>query len=124
MPAHTPAAHIPAAHTLPPNTPAARTPAALSASGLGLPWPDGTRCLHDLDLCVPPGRSGLVGVNGSGKSTLLRLLAGDLSPTAGHVRARGRVGHLRQDVAAAGDSPVVDLLGIGDTLRALRSRGR
>ncbi|VXB82602.1 ABC-F family ATP-binding cassette domain-containing protein [Nocardioides sp. AX2bis] len=95
-------------------------PAVLTASGLGLTWPDGTPCLHDLDLLVPPGRSGLVGVNGSGKSTLLRLLAGDLAPTSGHVRAYGRVGHLRQDLAAAaGDRAFVDLLGIGDVVRAL-----
>ncbi len=97
-------------------------PAVLTASGLGLTWPDGSRCLQDLDLLVPPGRSGLVGANGSGKSTLLRLLAGDLAPTTGHVRAHGRVGHLRQDVAAAaGDQPVVDLLGIGGVVRALRA---
>ena len=96
-------------------------PATLTASGLCLTWPDGTVCLRDLDLLVPPGRSGLVGVNGSGKSTLLRLLAGELAPTAGHVRAYGRVGHLRQDVTtAAGVRPVVDLLGIGAVVRALR----
>ncbi|GAA0969845.1 ABC-F family ATP-binding cassette domain-containing protein [Nocardioides aquaticus] len=95
-------------------------PTVLAASGLGLTWPDGTPCLHDLDLVVPPGRSGLVGVNGSGKSTLLRLLAGDLTPTSGHVRAYGRVAHLRQDLAAAaGGRPVVDLLGIGGVVRAL-----
>src|SRR5436190_1578733 len=40
----------------------------ITASGLGFAWPDGTTVLHDLDLLVSAGRSGLVGVNGAGKS--------------------------------------------------------
>ena len=70
----------------------------ISASRLGFVWPDGTPVLRDLDLLVSPGRSGLVGVNGAGKSTLLRLVAGELSPTAGHVAATGVVGYLPQDL--------------------------
>ena len=58
----------------------------LVLSGVRHTWPDGAVALgreQALDLTVPNGRSGLVGVNGSGKSTLLRIAAGVLRPTAG-----------------------------------------
>jgi ABC-2 type transport system ATP-binding protein len=45
--------------------------------------------LHDLDLEVPPGVTGLVGANGAGKTTLLRLMLGLLHPTAGSMNVLG-----------------------------------
>ena len=74
---------------------------ALVLSGVRHTWPDGAVALGQqdaLDLVVPTGRSGLVGVNGSGKSTLLRIAAGVLTPTAGAVRVTGEVGYLPQDL--------------------------
>ncbi len=61
------------------------------------------RVTHRLDvprLDVPAGARLLVtGSNGSGKSTLLKVLAGDLTPTAGTVEVSARrVAHLPQDV--------------------------
>jgi len=55
-------------------------------------------------------RIGLVGPNGEGKTTLLRILAGDLTPTAGGVyRRRGlRMGYLPQDPPPAGDKNLWD----------------
>jgi ABC-type polysaccharide/polyol phosphate transport system ATPase subunit len=51
--------------------------------------------LRDLSVHVSPGEAvGLIGRNGSGKTTLLRLVAGIIKPTAGRVRAEGRVGSL------------------------------
>ncbi|MDN4160535.1 ABC-F family ATP-binding cassette domain-containing protein [Nocardioides abyssi] len=90
-------------------------------SSVELTWPDGTPALRGLDLLVPPGRSGLVGLNGSGKSTLLRLAAGELRPTRGHVTVAGEVGHLRQDLTADPARPVADLLGLTALRRALRA---
>jgi ATPase subunit of ABC transporter with duplicated ATPase domains len=95
------------------------SPAVVSVSGLTVTWPDGTPALRDLDLLVGPGRSGLVGVNGAGKSTLLRVVAGELTPTAGHVRVAGVVGHLPQDLTLDVDQPVEDFLGVGEVRRAI-----
>ena len=51
--------------------------------------------LQDVSLRVARGEAvGLIGRNGSGKTTLLRLIAGIIKPTAGRVRAEGRIGSL------------------------------
>jgi branched-chain amino acid transport system ATP-binding protein len=45
----------------------------------------------DLDLAVAPGEAvGIIGPNGAGKTTLFNLIAGGLTPTAGHIRFDGR----------------------------------
>ena len=93
---------------------------ALSFHGVDLVRPDGTATLRDLDVLVPPGRSGLVGANGSGKSTLLHLAAGRLTPTAGRVSTTGSVGLLPQDLVLDVAQPVEDFLGLGPVRRALR----
>lgn len=47
--------------------------------------------LDDVSLAASPGELlAIVGPNGAGKSTLLRILAGELSPTEGHVTLAGR----------------------------------
>ena len=51
--------------------------------------------LRDVSLDVARGEAvGLIGRNGSGKTTLLRVVAGIIKPTAGRVRADGRIGSL------------------------------
>jgi ABC-type polysaccharide/polyol phosphate transport system ATPase subunit len=51
--------------------------------------------LNDVSLDVARGEAvGLIGRNGSGKTTLLRIVAGIIKPTAGTVRAEGRIGSL------------------------------
>ncbi|MBF4160379.1 ABC-F family ATP-binding cassette domain-containing protein [Nocardioides acrostichi] len=101
--------------------PTSHRASALAFSAVTLIRPDGSRTFDDLDLLVPPGRTGLVGANGSGKSTLLRLAAGDLTPAAGSVRVSGRVGYLPQDLTLDVDQRVDAVLGIGTVRRALRA---
>jgi ABC-type polysaccharide/polyol phosphate transport system ATPase subunit len=61
----------------------------------GQTQPTDVWALHDVSLAVRPGEAvGLIGRNGSGKTTLLRLVAGIIKPTAGQVRAEGRIGSL------------------------------
>jgi len=84
-------------------------------------WADGTVALSDVSGSFGTGRTGLVGRNGSGKSTLLRLIAGDLASSAGHITRTADAAYLPQRLTLDVDRPVADLLGVGDTLRALRA---
>ena len=86
---------------------------------LTLIWPDGTVALHDLTAAFGRGRTGLTGANGSGKSTLLRLIAGELTPTAGTVTTSEPVAYLHQDLALDGDRTLAELLGIADVRAAI-----
>ncbi|WP_374984902.1 ABC-F family ATP-binding cassette domain-containing protein [Streptomyces fradiae] len=95
--------------------------AALSCSRLSFSWPDGTPVLDELSVGFGPGRTGLIGRNGSGKSTLLRLLAGELAPASGTVRAAGEVGYLPQDATLDTDRRVDEVLGIARTRAALHA---
>ena len=97
------------------------TTSVISLSGVTFAWPDGSPALNGLDLLVPPGRSALVGANGAGKTTVLRLVTGELTPAAGHVAVRGRVGHLPQDVTLDAERTAVDFLGVATAVRALRA---
>ena len=95
--------------------------AAIVCSDLSFSWPDGAPVLSELTVLFGPGRTGLIGVNGSGKSTLLRLIAGELLPSSGAVRARGEVGYLPQAITLGTHRSVSDLLGITAARNALHA---
>ena len=95
--------------------------AAIVCSDLSFSWPDGAHVLSGLTVSFGPGRTGLIGVNGSGKSTLLRLIAGELCPGSGLVRARGEVGYLPQAITLGTRRTVSDLLGITAARDALHA---
>ncbi|MEU1007746.1 ABC-F family ATP-binding cassette domain-containing protein [Streptomyces sp. NPDC005890] len=95
--------------------------ASLTAHSLSFAWPDGTAVFEGLDISFGPGRTGLVGVNGSGKSTLLKLLAGELVPAGGTVRAAGEIGHLPQNVTLDTRLRVDQALGIAEQRAALHA---
>lgn len=68
--------------------------------GVSKVFPNGKKCLNDIQLNFLPGaKIGVVGVNGSGKSTLLRIMAGfDKEFTGEAWAAKGvRVGTLPQE---------------------------
>jgi ABC-type multidrug transport system ATPase subunit len=56
--------------------------ARLHAQGLGFAYP-GVPVFEGLDFLIGPGLSVILGGDGRGKTTLLRLLAGELTPSAG-----------------------------------------
>ncbi len=95
--------------------------AAITCSDLSFSWPDGVPVLSGLTVSFGPGRTGLIGVNGSGKSTLLRLIAGELRPRSGTIRARGEVGYLPQAITLGTHRSVSGLLGITAARDALHA---
>ncbi|WP_426731431.1 ATP-binding cassette domain-containing protein [Myxococcus faecalis] len=59
---------------------------SLRAHRVSYAYSDAVTVLSEVDFHLPAGWTGLVGANGAGKSTLLRLLAGELTPTEGHLQ--------------------------------------
>ncbi|WP_407285949.1 ABC-F family ATP-binding cassette domain-containing protein [Streptomyces sp. BP-8] len=94
---------------------------SIVCTGLGFAWPDGSPVLADFHLAVGPGRTGLIGLNGSGKSTLLKLIAGELTPTAGSVKIAGEVGYLPQNAPLDTHLRVDQALGIAAARAALHA---
>ncbi|HEX8508090.1 MAG TPA: ABC-F family ATP-binding cassette domain-containing protein [Propionibacteriaceae bacterium] len=87
---------------------------------LSFSWPSGEEVLADVTASFPPGRTGLIGHNGTGKSTLLRLLAGQLTPTAGSVSGPSTFGYLPQQLVLESGRSVANVLGVDARLAALR----
>ncbi|MFD8809189.1 ABC-F family ATP-binding cassette domain-containing protein [Streptomyces sp. NPDC059597] len=96
-------------------------PVSLTCTSLSFVWPDGTTVLDGLDIAFGPGRTGLVGANGSGKSTLLKLIAGELTPAGGSVKAAGEIGLLPQHVTLDTGLRVDEALGIAARRAALHA---
>ncbi|MFE2176514.1 ABC-F family ATP-binding cassette domain-containing protein [Kitasatospora sp. NPDC059462] len=94
---------------------------SLLCTDLSFEWPDGRPVLDGFHLAVGPGRTGLIGLNGAGKSTLLRLLAGELTPTSGTVRAVGEIGHLPQGLTLDTGLRVDEALGVRAAREALHA---
>ncbi|MGW3465593.1 ABC-F family ATP-binding cassette domain-containing protein [Streptomyces olivaceoviridis] len=95
--------------------------ASLTCTSLSFTWPDGTAVFDGLDIAFGPGRTGLVGVNGSGKSTLLKLMAGELAPAEGTLKAAGEIGYLPQNVTLDTALRVDQALGIAGRRAALHA---
>ncbi|MEW2287573.1 ABC-F family ATP-binding cassette domain-containing protein [Streptomyces sp. NPDC047841] len=95
--------------------------ASLTCTSLSFTWPDGTAVFDGLDIAFGPGRTGLVGVNGSGKSTLLKLMAGELAPADGTLKAAGEIGYLPQNVTLDTALRVDQALGIAARRAALHA---
>ncbi len=93
----------------------------VTLTDVGFDWPDGSTALAGVSGSFGAGRTGLVGANGAGKSTLLRLIAGELTPTAGSVTTAGEVAYLPQRCPLDADVSIAELLGVADRLAALRA---
>ncbi|WP_212997002.1 ABC-F family ATP-binding cassette domain-containing protein [Winogradskya consettensis] len=77
---------------------------------------DGDLLFTGFDLVLGAGdRIGVVGPNGAGKTTLLRILAGELTPSHGHVTLGPgtRVGYVPQQVPGAEQATIGEFLTAG-----------
>lgn len=83
----------------------------------------GRTALADVDVTLPAGTTGLLGVNGAGKTTLLKIMAGALRPSEGDASLEGRslygperrgvlgrVGYMPQDFRVPDKTKVRDVL--------------
>jgi ATPase subunit of ABC transporter with duplicated ATPase domains len=77
---------------------------------------DGRALFHDLTISFGRERTGLIGPNGSGKTTLVRLLAGELTASAGTVFRPGALAVLPQEFRPAPESTLATILGIDQRL--------
>ncbi|MDQ2960711.1 MAG: ATP-binding cassette domain-containing protein, partial [Candidatus Dormibacteraeota bacterium] len=69
---------------------------------------DGRVLFEDISFRVADGsKTALIGPNGAGKTTLLRMIAGDLTPSAGTIASRGGVGVMRQFIGSIRDGSAV-----------------
>ncbi|GAA4433990.1 ABC-F family ATP-binding cassette domain-containing protein [Ravibacter arvi] len=83
-------------------------------------YPGGDQLFHDLSLVVEKQKMALVGQNGTGKSTLLKIIAGELSPSAGVVSLSGPVFVVPQIFGQLDHLTVAQALGIAPKLNALK----
>ena len=84
----------------------------------------GPLLLEQVNLAIEPGeRICIVGRNGAGKSTLMRLMAGEIKPDDGEIRAQGGVvvARMAQEVPQDTRGSVFDVVaqGLGDLGRLL-----
>ena len=93
----------------------------LVCSTLSFSWPDGTPVFDDLSFTAAAGRTALVAPNGAGKSTLLKLIAGELTPSAGSVTVDGVLGYLPQTLPLTGEPTVAEVLEIAPIVRAVKA---
>ncbi|OBI78194.1 ABC-F family ATP-binding cassette domain-containing protein [Mycobacterium sp. E740] len=94
---------------------------SIVCSHLSFTWPDDAGLFDGLSFSVGDGRTGLVAPNGAGKSALLRLIAGELTPTAGTVTVDGTLGYLPQSVPYVAHRTVAELLGVAAVIEALNA---
>lgn len=93
--------------------------AYLSADSISARLPDGRVLFTDLTFGLTDERVGVVGANGSGKTTFIRVLAGDVTPTAGVVRRQAAVAFVPQGLSHPPHATVAGVLGVEPLLAAL-----
>lgn len=94
------------------------TNTCLTLDGVSFSLADGRILFHDLHESFDQRRTALVGRNGVGKSVLARVMAGQLTPSAGRCVSAGAVHYLAQQVAP--EVTVAGLAGVAGVLAALQ----
>lgn len=92
----------------------------LTLQGITYIHPNRDMLFNCLDLTInKQDKIALIGNNGIGKSTLLKIMAGELHPSSGVVKADHKLYHVPQIFGQFNDHTVAGALGIDAKLRAL-----
>ena len=98
-----------------------QAPAAVSASGVRRSF-GSVHAVVDASITVSPGTvTALIGPNGCGKTTLMLMLAGLLTPDAGHIEVAGMDPRTHGAAVRASIGWMPDQLGAFDNLTCLQS---
>ena len=76
--------------------------------------------IAELNFNFSAQKYGIVGRNGIGKSTLLKLIAGELTPSAGSIQIEGQIAYFSQETINAVSMSIAAALGAEEKLRALQ----
>ncbi|MXV15637.1 ABC-F family ATP-binding cassette domain-containing protein [Hufsiella ginkgonis] len=94
----------------------------LILQGITYTHPNRDLLFDELDLAINNhDKAALVGNNGAGKSTLLKILAGELRPAAGLVKAEPHPYYVPQLFGQFNNQTVAEALQVHDKLRALKA---
>lgn len=96
-----------------------RLPALVSLNQLGFQFANGETLFDSLNLSFDRVPSAIVGRNGVGKSVLGRLIAGQLSPTAGSLTRQASVAYVAQTFPIIEGQTVAESAGCAPALQAL-----
>ncbi|MFL9996040.1 ABC-F family ATP-binding cassette domain-containing protein [Paraburkholderia sediminicola] len=80
---------------------------------------DGATLFDSLNLTFDTTTTAVVGRNGAGKSVFARLIAGELTPSAGKIERFGSVAYVKQNTIGPQGETIAQTAGLDDTLDAL-----
>lgn len=97
------------------------TPAStlVSLHQLSFHFDDGATLFDSLNLTFDTTPTAIVGRNGAGKSVLARLIAGELTPSAGKVDRFGSIAYVKQNTVAQEGETIAQTAGLDAPLDAL-----
>ncbi len=93
----------------------------LLLQGVAYTHPDKDLLFNNINIAINwQDKIALIGNNGSGKSTLLKIMAGNISPSAGKIKRETQPYYVPQHFGQYNDYTIAQVLGVDDKLKALK----